>query len=354
MNLIPDRYIAPAFMTRSMLRAIFRNAPPPPVPVETELQRHNRAILHESAVSHVTLPPMFVLWRHLNHERAIRNGLTHEQAHCAVCIVTERVGSAIHPLWKLTLVEQPLEALGRCQVSFYPDTCLSGQEHKIIVQRPNPNPDSNNKLFLTNVKHSRYAIRTETGQFVPILNMTDPCLVLHSRFINIDTTYMDRFGFVCDHGRELVPPTLVRRDEIRRDALLMAQRAARTLMEFAQSEEPDQPVQPVQRRTPRPPVVPPPAVAVPTPVSTRPPQPPQPQVRATMPQHIVNTVIESLVAQETECPILQTALEKETTCLTPCGHAMTTDAAARWIRDAHSCPECRSPCSADQLQVWRA
>ena len=318
-------------MTRSMLRAIFRNAPPPPVPVETELQRHNRAILHESDVSHVTLPPMFVLWRHLNHERAIRNGLTHEQAHCAVCIVTERVGSAIHPLWKLTLVEQPLEALGRCQVSFYPDTCLSGQEHKIIVQRPNPNPDSNNKLFLTNVKHSRYAIRTETGQFVPILNMTDPCLVLHSRFIHIDTTYMDRFGFVCDHGRELVPLTLIRRGEIQQQAIQMAERAARALLE---------------RTTAAPPPV--------APVIRQPRQPPQPQVRATMPQHIVNTVIESLVAQEKECPILQTTLEKETTCLTPCGHAMTTDAAARWIRDAHSCPECRSPCSVDQLQVWRA
>ena len=327
-------------MTRAMLRSIFRSPRHTPTihtpPAPSPLQQHNQAILRESNVSHVTLPPMFVLWRHVNPNRSIEvNGLTHEQAYCAVCIVTERVGGAVHPLWRLTLVEQPLEALGRCSVTLYPDNWLSGLDHKIIVQRPNPNPDANNKLFLTDIRHTRYAVRMETGQFVPILNLTNPCLVLHSRFIHIDTTYMDRFGFVCDHGRELIPPTLIRRGEIQQQAVQLAERAARALLERAAAPLPPAPA-------PRRETIPAPR------------QPPQPQVRATMPQHIVNTVIETLVAQEKECPILQTSLEKETTCLTPCGHAMTTDAAARWIRDAHSCPECRYPCSVDQLQVWRA
>ena len=139
-------------MTRSMLRAIFRNAPRPAVQVETELQRHNRGVLHESDVSHVTLPPMFVVWRHPNPNPSIEaNRLTHEQGYSAACIATERVGGAVHPRWRFTLVEQPLEALGRCIVTMYPDNWLSGQEHKIIVQRPSPNQETNNKLYLTQV-----------------------------------------------------------------------------------------------------------------------------------------------------------------------------------------------------------
>jgi hypothetical protein len=323
-----------------MLRRLFGT--PPPTPVTNELTQHNQAVLRESDVSHVTLPPMFVLWRHPNHERFMRvNGHTHEQAYSAACIVTERINGAIHPLWKLTLVEQPLEALGRCMVTLWPDNWLSGQKHKIIIRRPSPHQEEHNKLYVTEIQHTRYALRLENNQAVPILKLENPCLVLHTRFSQLDTTHMESFGFVCDHGRELIPPTLIRRDELRRQAIQMAQRAAQTLLERSQEAPVPPTPQPVVQRRVSPPPVPP------TPVA-------QPSTRATMPQHIVNTVIETLVTQEKECPILQTPLEKETTCLTPCGHAMTTDAAARWIQGARSCPECRSPCLVDQLQVWRA
>lgn len=353
-------------MTRNMLRSIFRSAtprpaPPPSPPPPTELTQHNQAVLRESDISHVTLPPMFVTWRHPNQERSIQqNGLTHEQAYSAACIVTTRMGGAIHPLWRLILVEQPLEALGRCQVMLHPDNWLSGQTHRIIIQRQSPNREQNNKLFLTEIRHSRYALRLETGQFVPILKLTNPCLVLQGHYTYLDTRHMDQFGFVCDHGRELVPPTLVRRAELQREALQMAQRAARTLFEFANSPEPTAPEpSPLPAHTPlaRRQVNTPPPPSVPRRSSQAQPrvQPQaQAQSRPAMPQHIVNTVIETLIIQEKECPITQDPLVKETTCLTPCGHAMTTDAAARWIRDAHSCPECRSHCSVDQLQVWRA
>lgn len=336
-------------MTRSMFRSIFRTPPPQPPEPSSELEQHNRLILETSDISHITLPSMFVLWRHQSPERSIRvNGLTHDQAYCAVCIVTERVGGAVHPLWRMTLMEQPLEALGRCSVTRHPDNWLSGQTHKVIVQRPSPEPDRNNKLYISELSYSHYTLRLESGQFVPILKMTQPCLILHSRFSHVDTIHMENFGFVCDHGRELVPPTLVRREELRREALQMAQRAARTLLEFVQSDD-GEPTPP-SRPTHRPLILPPPVVPVRVASTPLPPH----QTRPAMPQHIVNTVIESLITQGHECPIEQSALIKETTCLTPCGHAMTFDAAARWIRGARSCPECRSPCLVDQLQVWRA
>lgn len=328
-------------MTRTMLRSLFGTSTLRPSTLQqttvSALTQHNQLILSESNISHVTLPPMFVVWRHSNPARSIEvNGLTHERAFCAACIVTERIGGSIHPLWKLTLVEQPLEALGRCRVTLWPDHWFSGQEHKIIVQRPSPNPEVHNKLFISELKYTRYSIRLENNQIVPILKVANPCLVLHSRFSELDTTYIESFGFTCEHERELIPRTLLRRQEIQQEALRMAQRAAQTLFERAQ------PAPALHQAIPRRSLLPPTAA------------PRQQPIRVVIPQHIVNTVIESLVAQEKECPILQTALEKETTCLTPCGHAMTTDAAARWIRDAHSCPECRSSCSVDQLQVWRA
>ena len=338
-------------MTRIMLRSLVRSPPSVVQPISTETAQHNQVVLQNSNVSHVNLPPMFIVWRHSNPERSIRvNGLTHEQSFCAVCIVSERMNGSIHPLWKLTLVEQPLEALGRCQVGFHPDRWLSGQDHTILVNRQSPKPEANNKLFSTSICHSRYGIRLESGQIVPILKMSDPCLVLQAHFTRVDTQYMDTFGFVCDHGRELIPTTLIRRAELQREALQMAQRAGRTLIEFAQEPTPSVPAQPP---VPSIPVLP--RHVVPATAAIRSVRLPQVQsIRQVMPQHIVNTVIESLVAQEKECPILQTPLTKEETCLTPCGHAMTTDAATRWIRGAHSCPECRSHCSVDQLQVWRA
>ncbi len=341
-------------MTR-MLQRMFRGGrarTPPPSRHETphtDLYAHNQQILQTSNVSHVTLPPMFVVWRHPNQERSIQqNGLTHEQGYCAACIVTTRVGGAVHPLWRLTLVEQPHEALGRCQVMLHQDNWLSGQTHTIIVQRQSQNRDQNNKLFITEIRHTRYALRLESGQYVPILKLSNPCLVLQSHYTYLDTQHMDRFGFVCDHGRELVPPTLIRRAEIQREALAMAQRAARTLIEFANAPEPEP--------APRPPPAPVrPNVPRQRPSPSQPSQAsPQPTTRPSMPQHIVNTVIETLVAQGKECPITQEPLVKETTSLTPCGHTMTTDAAVRWIQGAHSCPECRAPCSVDQLQAWRA
>lgn len=72
-----------------------------------------------------------------------------------------------------------------------------------------------------------------------------------------------------------------------------------------------------------------------------------------IPQHIVNTYIETMIEKQEQCPIEMTLLTKETAVLTPCGHGLSAAAAECWIRDAHSCPVCRLACSVVQLQRWQ-
>jgi hypothetical protein len=71
-----------------------------------------------------------------------------------------------------------------------------------------------------------------------------------------------------------------------------------------------------------------------------------------LPQSVVNGYIESLIAKQEVCPISLIPLEKESTLVAPCGHAISHHVATRWIRDARSCPVCRAEVSESQLQFY--
>jgi hypothetical protein len=71
-----------------------------------------------------------------------------------------------------------------------------------------------------------------------------------------------------------------------------------------------------------------------------------------IPQCVVNGYIESLIAKREICPISLEPLEKETTLVSPCGHAISHHAVLHWIRGAHSCPVCRAEVLESQLQFY--
>lgn len=71
-----------------------------------------------------------------------------------------------------------------------------------------------------------------------------------------------------------------------------------------------------------------------------------------IPQNVVNGYIESLVAKQEVCPVSLLPLDKESTLVAPCGHAISHHAAVCWIRDARSCPVCRAEVSESQLQFY--
>jgi hypothetical protein len=70
------------------------------------------------------------------------------------------------------------------------------------------------------------------------------------------------------------------------------------------------------------------------------------------PQCVINGYIENLIAKHEVCPISLEPLEKETTLVAPCGHAISHHAVIHWIRGAHSCPVCRAEVLESQLQFY--
>jgi len=72
-----------------------------------------------------------------------------------------------------------------------------------------------------------------------------------------------------------------------------------------------------------------------------------------IPQYILNGYIESLITKKELCPVLITELALETTCVTPCGHAISKEALDSWFQSSQTCPVCRTPCTAEQLQGWK-
>lgn len=75
-------------------------------------------------------------------------------------------------------------------------------------------------------------------------------------------------------------------------------------------------------------------------------------VHKRIPQHILNTYIQTLLDKEENCPVEMMPLTKESVRITPCGHALSVSAAECWIAYKHSCPVCREECSLVELQQW--
>jgi hypothetical protein len=76
-----------------------------------------------------------------------------------------------------------------------------------------------------------------------------------------------------------------------------------------------------------------------------------PILKPKIPQHIIDVYIQSLIDKKETCPINMEPLEKGKISITPCGHVMNASSVECWMRANHSCPVCRSPCSAEQLQL---
>lgn len=71
-------------------------------------------------------------------------------------------------------------------------------------------------------------------------------------------------------------------------------------------------------------------------------QPQQPSV-ATLPPHVVATVIAAAIRDGTTCPITLETIPADDITVTSCGHVFTATALQRWIVTHTHCPECRNP-----------
>jgi hypothetical protein len=269
----------------------------------------------------MNLPPVFAIWRHNNPRDTNWN---------AVLVRTSLSRNHEDRVWNFTLIDKPLDYLGNSILAQCTnDIWFNDTFPMISVERPSSDPERHLRIYKTTFYFQKYYIYTVVQDDpIPVLTCTNKCLILPSAFTNLDYDCNEHWRFVMRTG-PLVPlistPSFA---DLRRVAFQEVNRAAsiflRNQFEPIRIEEPTNNV-----------------VEEPCKKTNK------------IPQRIVNGYIENTVSKGDMCPITMTPLEKESTCLTPCGHTMLFSAAECWIRDAHSCPVCRENLLVEHLQVWK-
>ncbi len=265
-----------------------------------DIETSNQHLLRTITRSPVELPPFMVICR---RPIDFLSG-----APClSVLVRTEKV--ARHQgTWRIFLVKQPhwLPNLHTCVcVLSEEDLWFQNQQHTILVQRQSRRLGSRDKLYATTITYKKYKIPFPPWDSIPVVDLSDANVILPSEFVQLNQDRYADYRFILH--RQLTRPTH----------------------------------HPPQIQPPQTPPLPGP--------------PPRPVVQQSqIPQHVVNGFLEGLLARGDSCPIGMEPLEKDTACLTPCGHTMSFDAAEHWIRDAHSCPVCRAPLELRHLQKWSA
>ena len=282
------------------------------------VEEHNETLLANIVrPSSVYLPYRFVLYRHSQTDTTVPT----EHKYNAVLITTKRVRVQGHPyIWEMNLCESPTELLseGVLLPRSENDHWLNGTSHKIVVKRASQNPLKNGKYYTTEISYANaYILMGANGDRIPVMNMTHRGLCLSSKFNRLDQPDYAQWRVKVEPFIPILSPNLLHRHHLRADrdppiTLITPQRVAITTIPVA-------PVIPV----------------------------------TSMPQHIVNAYIDTLIGRGDTCPISMNPLTREMACLTPCGHVASRCEATRWIQDAHSCPVCRSQCSVECLQGWR-
>ncbi len=290
------------------------------------LFEHNAKVLQEPNISTCILPPMFIVKRFLNPYQKILQGFSEEDAYTACLLSTEKVPSHPNPIWRFTMIEHPDTILAPFTILETQDRWLRNESHRIIVQRKSTEPIQNNKLYVTVVKYSGISLRISSRQIIPILKLDSPCLVLPTRFLYLVDKHTS-FRFICK--------------PLQTTSILPIPRP---------TAPPPRPPTPPRSIAP-----PPRSIAPPPRPSRRPPTPDSSTSVASVqfPQHIINGFIENLVTQGKTCCIDQTPLTRSTTSITPCGHAMNSEAIQTWLRMKGVCPVCRAPCTVSSLQTWK-
>jgi hypothetical protein len=324
----------------------------PTTSTEYTMEQH---VLQTPGISNVELPKYIAIWRH--NQPLDKNLFT-------ACILrTEKIFNPTvnKKIWKFQIINNPLEYLGGIlnsgilTYSKHNDSWFNSQKHKILVKK-------NEKITHTDILYNHAFIMFDGNNTdpIPVCKIKNKHGILPEEFFNLETTsssyaFTMMFGSAlrsCQTDTNSISSTRAVRsnleDNLRREAMLFAERAAEEFLR----ELPRPPTPP--RRAPTPPrPITPPRISRTITIAPEPPTIKTNTSSSIIPQHIVNQYIEGLVAKKEACPITMNELQKNTTCITPCGHAMTHSSAKHWIQDAHSCPVCRLPVSESQLQVWR-
>ena len=281
------------------------------------LRLHNLNVIQTITPSSCQLPHYFILYRF---------PASSNPNNTAVLIRCTLAQGHTVPVWNMELVNNPLEMIGASLPIHCDDTLLNNESHTIFIERFSRRIEEHKKLYPTPIKYYGMSVRKSNGNLIPVMNILHSCRVLPSRFTRILNNPSYSFNMVED---VLMEPTSV--VELREMAHAVSQLTDHTTIEHRIAN--DILIRLNENGTRE-------VTVVPSKDITK------------IPQHIVNSYIEGLVAKVETCPITMNPLEKLTTCLTPCGHALDMPSAKCWISSENSCPVCRHSCSLESLQSW--
>jgi hypothetical protein len=347
----------------------------------TETQRElitsynrNQINMYQS-VSQVELPSIFAIYRHDVPDQREPS----EESHWVAALVTAERCSNTRTQWRFTMVRNPVDMIGAASVyTERNDHWLGGRIHEVFVQKLSTDINEHGRLVHTRVRFNNVVISIPgAAQQIPCLDVSDALQILPHQFRDLTSNRVVHYRLylrptepIIRHWEnvmggvsmrdpaailERIDQRIVQRAQAIVDGVatdILAPSASRNggFFQRLATRQQQREGQPIQVRVPTPQPTAPPAphtISPPTRVI-------QAQAQPTMPQHIANAYIDSLIASGTLCPIAQEPLTRDTACLTPCGHVYSFDEVARWIQGGHSCcPECRASCSVAQLQRWR-
>ena len=272
-----------------------------------DVREHNQAFMNETQDRCAVLPVQFVLQK--------------PDTNFAVLVKTTLLP---HNCWKFELVRDPCHILHNYVLVDIESYTMLQQSQTILVQRESRKPDYHKKLYRTQIVFAKQGLihsDLPNAECIPVLKMTNPHAVLSSHFTRLTQIPAGshwRFPFEM---YQPIPDASIY--QIRHEALEHAEHEAANLLMRLSGRRP------------------------PTP-------PPERSSKPALPQHMVNVFVEAAVGKGELCPITQDPLTKDSMVVTPCGHGLDNSSAKYWISTKHSCPVCRHPCAADQLQKWSA
>jgi hypothetical protein len=243
-------------------------------------------------MSHLySLPRYFILKRFKADVQRVYPELA---SHCedAILISTNMIGTNLS-VYDTTLVQRPLSVLGNSFIMETNDRWFDG--HKVAFTMK-----CGDKIMPCTFEFNKLVVQSNIGS-IPVLRQSSPCELYGNTFTFLHTDMYESYRFPCKTRTVLEAP-------------LAAEGGGGGL-----------------------PIAPP--------INPR-------ASSGKIPQHILNTYIQTLVDKQENCPIEMTPLTKETARITPCGHSMSASAAEYWIAYKHSCPVCREQCSVAELQKW--
>jgi len=279
------------------------------------VEEHNSKIIQTPEISTYILPKYFALWRN-NHADDI---CSENCRHSAVIIETTCISK--NPIvYDFTIVSDVQKKFGNGScIPSRSDMWFNNTTHKILIQRPSSIENENNKIYSTEISYyNHYVAMNPSNIYIPVVLLKKKCLVLDSRFINIEDDINTSLRFILRPAMSILYPRipenlLQQRLNAQRDAELAAHEYL--ISNCVSKNSVSNKSKPHQR--------------------------------------IINGFIENLVHNNEICPVTFDKLVCNKTYITDCGHSISFEAMDTWLKNSQSCPVCRASCSKEELQTWK-